>query len=403
MSFAVDIDEGSVQRLKAVLEDNRDLANELSAAFQAATEAISQFIAVAQAGGLPNGTEGSGSSGEADSIGVSDNTESHTASSAEEAADRGSPAVSGKKQITDKDGNVRGTVQRNETQPDPVQSLKNLARMGLGGVMTDEDLAVPTTVEEWALRNLETMTIGQATKDSANARKELVSWRKMGFTSDPNLIPGYAELQEKASEMLRQPIAQARQYMQQAMDADAAGLDATEYLQSMREVLFPSMQEVKKMYHEFFASGGEAGTEDGTGSKQEAGLDTKKAGQDVEKLRKEAAKPVSLTADASGIASAGQNAYSALKAMFASPITVGVKFGISGENSNTNGSGSSTAMNSGSGGNTGSSSGTGPIFNIDTSLLYGGIVGTSIPQKSTGGKFTNPSVIQAQSFRILAI
>ena len=39
-SFAVDIDESGVSRLQAVLEENRDLADEVAAAFSAATAAI---------------------------------------------------------------------------------------------------------------------------------------------------------------------------------------------------------------------------------------------------------------------------------------------------------------------------------------------------------------------------
>ena len=36
-SFAVDIDEAGVSRLQQVLEENRDLANEVASAFEAAT------------------------------------------------------------------------------------------------------------------------------------------------------------------------------------------------------------------------------------------------------------------------------------------------------------------------------------------------------------------------------
>ena len=42
--FAVEIDEQGVSRLQAVLEENRDLANEVAAAFSAATDAIRLIV-----------------------------------------------------------------------------------------------------------------------------------------------------------------------------------------------------------------------------------------------------------------------------------------------------------------------------------------------------------------------
>ena len=42
-SFAVEIDEAGVARLQAVLEENRELADRLAAAFGAASEAIRTF------------------------------------------------------------------------------------------------------------------------------------------------------------------------------------------------------------------------------------------------------------------------------------------------------------------------------------------------------------------------
>ena len=53
-SFAVDIDEGGVNRLQRILETNRELAEKLSAAFTKAREAVEGFFrdAVPDAGGL---------------------------------------------------------------------------------------------------------------------------------------------------------------------------------------------------------------------------------------------------------------------------------------------------------------------------------------------------------------
>ncbi len=63
-SFAVDIDEGGVSRLQSVLEENRDLANEVASAFSAATAAIREYQDAASGNiggtGEPNRDTGSG-------------------------------------------------------------------------------------------------------------------------------------------------------------------------------------------------------------------------------------------------------------------------------------------------------------------------------------------------------
>ena len=48
-SFAVDIDEGGVNRLQTILKENRDMANQLAAAFDAARSSMMDFIEAATA------------------------------------------------------------------------------------------------------------------------------------------------------------------------------------------------------------------------------------------------------------------------------------------------------------------------------------------------------------------
>ena len=81
-SFAVDIDEGGVSRLQSVLEENRDLANEVAAAFSAATAAIREYQGAASGntGGIGEGNRDTGSG-----------TPSGNAGSAEETRNTGSP------------------------------------------------------------------------------------------------------------------------------------------------------------------------------------------------------------------------------------------------------------------------------------------------------------------------
>ena len=57
-SFAVEIDESGVSRLQQVLEENRDLAEEVASAFEAATAAIREYEKAALGGDNPSG-EGS--------------------------------------------------------------------------------------------------------------------------------------------------------------------------------------------------------------------------------------------------------------------------------------------------------------------------------------------------------
>ena len=49
-SFAVEIDEAGVSRLQQVLEENRTLAEEVAAAFEAATAAIREYQKAALGG-----------------------------------------------------------------------------------------------------------------------------------------------------------------------------------------------------------------------------------------------------------------------------------------------------------------------------------------------------------------
>lgn len=62
-SFAVEIDEGGVSRLQSVLSDYRDLANEVAAAFSAATAAIKEYetAAAGDTGGSGEGNRNTGS------------------------------------------------------------------------------------------------------------------------------------------------------------------------------------------------------------------------------------------------------------------------------------------------------------------------------------------------------
>ena len=73
-SFAVEIDEAGVSRLQQVLAENRDLANDVAAAFEAATAAIREYQKAALGGDNPSG-EGNRDDGSGKNRGVMDQGE----------------------------------------------------------------------------------------------------------------------------------------------------------------------------------------------------------------------------------------------------------------------------------------------------------------------------------------
>ena len=307
-SFAVDIDEGGVARLQAVLEENRDLAEEVAAAFEEATAAIKDYEA--EATGNKNG-------------------------SGEENRDNGSPVPSGKAGSVE---GIRDTGSARDTGvPGAVRDgfwvsenpMQDLARLQLSGVLEGDNApAMPATARELVLRNLETMYLGQASRDSVNAAKELIDWRDIGLSASPTDREGYDDLVTAAQDLLREPMERAREYMKQAMDAEEAGLDGTEYVQMVDEVLRKPLEQVKEMV-DSFDFGNEGGSNEREGSAEggavSGALDLEGARAELGAFREEAAEPVNLSANASGIVSAAQSAYNSVKNMFSQPLTIKAK------------------------------------------------------------------------------
>ena len=346
-SFAVDIDEGGVARLQSILSENRDLANEVAAAFEAATAAIREYqdAASGNTGGTGESNRDTGSGQPAGKAG-----------SVEGARDTGSARDAGMP------GAVRDGFWVSENP------MQDLARLQLGGVLEGDNApAMPTTARELVLRNMETMYLGQASRDSANAAKELIDWKDIGLSSNPTDREGYDELVSAAQDLLREPMEQARDYMKQAMDAEEAGLDGTEYVQMVDEVLRKPLEQVKEMVDNFDfgdessksdkgdTAEGDASSLDldtsaaeealeafrekasepisvnldasdslGEGSEQSGklNLDLAEAKANLEAFRKDASSPVSLSANASGMVSAARSAYNSIKSLFSTPITI---------------------------------------------------------------------------------
>ncbi len=353
-SFAVDIDEAGVSRLQQVLEENRDLAGEVAAAFEAATAAIKEYEAAASG----NNTAGSG--------------EENRDTGSGKPAGNASPASETGAAGTEPDRTGWHYVEESgRWMPDADTAMKNLAQLQLSGVLTGEDApAVPTNARELVLQNLETMYLGQATRDSANASKKLISWEEIGLSSNPTAREGYDDLITAAQALIREPMEQAREYMKQAIQAEEAGQDGSEYVQMVDEVLRKPLEQVKEIVDSFdfgdeSSGSGQGGGEEGgespleldTSSAEESleafrekaaepisvnldateslgegndqsgklNMDLTEAKANLDAFRKEASSPVSLSANASGMVSAAKSAWNSIKSMFSQPITVKAK------------------------------------------------------------------------------
>ena len=298
-SFGVEIDESGVTRLQNILEENRKLADSVAKAFSEASRAMLEYR-----------KEAAGSSG--------------------------------------------------ASSPDPAEGIRGLAQLSLSGYLTDPDSPVmPRNAREWALQNLETMSVGMATKDSKNASASLIGWQEAGLKSDPSSIPGYRELEQTAGDYLREPIAKAREYMQQAMDAEAQGLDGTGYVEKMEEILREPFERVREMYEEFdFGDlGGDGGSDSGNLLNE-----LEEANEGLDDLREAAETPIILKANASGAVSAARTALENIRSIFANnTVTIYAQ-----------------------------------MQNLDTAGSYstGAKGGTARQRMSTGGRFVRPTDVQ---------
>ena len=148
------------------------------------------------------------------------------------------------------------------------------------------------------------------TLDTADLRKPPV------FRSDYGLSPAapvyedeedYSSFQYQAQELLSKPIQEAREVMQQALDAETEGLDTTEYTDKVIEILREPLQQVQELYDSLSIGG-----ESGEGSE----LDFSDLSARVDEFLKESAKKkLSFSADASDLVSTASSALSRVRSM----------------------------------------------------------------------------------------
>jgi hypothetical protein len=336
-SFAVEIDEAGVSRLQQVLEENRDLANEVAAAFEAATAAIQGYQKAAMGGDNPSGEgnrdDGSGKAG----------------GSGEESRETGPfhPEASAR--------NLENGEYRSEGYKGEIQRLLS------GSLTADPD----ASVRDYSLRSAELYLAHALAPDEEYDRNQ-------GNRVNPDTFYGDRQgAYEDAHDGLDGEISRylfnkigpradsdyARELnilLRDLADAERQGDDTAVYLEQLQSLLPDLIRGVKDIVDQYDepeepAETGEAGGPAGS-------LDLEGAREELEAFREEAAEPVALSGNASGIVSAGNTAYNSLKNLFSTPIVIRAKVETEGGEEDEE--------------------------------------GNPLPKMSSGGRFTKPTEIQ---------
>ena len=153
-------------------------------------------------------------------------------------------------------------------------------------------------------------TIVKGTRNTAEMRKPPVSRSDYGLSPATPVYEDeedYSSFQYQAQELLSKPIQEAREVMQQALDAETEGLDTTEYTDKVIEILREPLQQVQELYDSLSIGG-----ESGEGSE----LDFSDLSARVDEFLKESAKKkLSFSADASDLVSTASSALSRVRSM----------------------------------------------------------------------------------------
>lgn len=255
-SYAVDIDESGANRLQLILEKNRELAEKVSAAFDQAKASMDKFLAGVSEDGMQELTA----------------------------------AVSGE----GGKGSSGGGSSQQATAPAEKVSPKDAVKNTLLGELLLSD----GTERGYALDTLLLSTVAQGTRNSADLRNlpKRSDYGLSGSGASYEDSEDYSSFQYQAAELLRQPIADAREQMQHALDAEAEGVDPTEYVNKVIETLKGPLQQVQELYDSFNFESADTG--------ENKGFDMSEMTAKVDSFLKDTArKKLTLSADASDIVS----------------------------------------------------------------------------------------------------
>ena len=345
-SFGVEIDEGGVSRLQTVLSENRDLAGEVAAAFEAATAAIREYQKAALGGDNPSGEgnrdDGSGKRG----------------GSAEGNRDSRSPYNPEASARNLENGEYRSAGYKGE-----IQSL-------LSGSLTSNP---DSSVRDYSLRTAELYLAHALAPDEEYDRNTGSRVNPDSFYGERQgaYLDSHEGLSGEISRYLFDQIGPradsdfARELntaLRDLASAEAKGDDTAEYLEQVKSLMPDLIQGVKDIVDRYDEPPEPTTSEtvEGEGSGLEGTLNLEGARGELEAFREEASQPVNLSGNASGIVSAASAALSSVKSMFSTPITIKAVVETEG---------------GGEGGD-------------------GGDSGGSTLKMSTGGRFTKPTDVQ---------
>lgn len=330
-SFAVEIDEAGVSRLQQVLAENRDLANDVAAAFEAATAAIREYQKAALGGDNPSGEgnrdDGSGKGG----------------GSAEGSRESGSPYNPEASARNLENGEYRSAGYKGE-----IQGL-------LSGSLTSSP---DSSARDYSLRSAELYLAHALTPDEEYDRNTGSRVNPDSFYGDQQgaYYETHSGLDSEISRYLYDKIGPradsdyARELntaLRDLASAEAKGDDTSEYLEQVKSLMPDLIQGVKDIVDRYDEPEEPTTTENGEGSGLEGSLDLEGARGELEAFREEAAQPVALSGNAAAIVSAASAALSSVKSMFSTPLTIKAKVETEGGDGDGETGGSTLKMSTG--------------------------------------------------------
>ncbi len=301
-SFAVDIDEGGANRLKSILEENRSLAGELAAAFDAARASVEAFI--------------------------------------REVSEVGNPGSSN--ETSGRAGYVTPLPYRAEGVRGQVQDMFN-------GLIAPEG---DSSLRSWMMRSEEIAYAGIVSRDSSNYLRQNLAGRPtredFGVPEDYQFSWDSEDLSYKVKDIMMEPVERARTVMKEAIDAEAAGEDTTAYVEQIREIIEKPMQQVRELYESLDLGSYDTSNETSLADALKAQMDFSDAEKSLDAFIKKASEPIKLSANASQIVSAASSALSQARSLIeGTTLTLHVKEEL--DSSDIPGGDSDSSGSSGSG------------------------------------------------------
>ena len=308
-----------------MLEENRDLAGEVAAAFEAATSAIQEYQKAALGGDNPSGEEnrddGSGKGG----------------GSAEGSRDSGSPYNPEVSARNLENGEYRSSGYKGE-----IQGL-------LSGSLTSSP---DSSARDYSLRSAEQYLAHALAPDEEYDRNTGSRVNPDSFYGDQQgaYYDSHSGLDSEISRYLYDKIGpradsdyalELNTALRDLASAEAKDDDTAEYLEQVKSLMPDLIQGVKDIVDRYDEPPEPTTSEtvEGEGGGLEGSLDLEGARGELEAFREEAAQPVALSGNAAAIVSAAKSALSSVKSMFSTPLTIKANVETEGDGDGEGGDG----------------------------------------------------------------